>query len=117
MRRYRPRSSAAVRSPIGGWSKQSFFHNGYFHSLRDAVAFYATRDTDPGRWYPKNADGTVRQNDDLPKAYWANLNQDPPFGKKPGGKPALTDAEIDDIVAFLQTLTDADQQAGAPPVQ
>jgi len=97
--------------------KQSFFHNGYFHSLRDAVAFYATRDTDPGRWYPKNANGTVRQNDDLPKTYWANLNQDPPFGKKPGGKPALTDPEIDDIVAFLQTLTDADQQAGAPPVQ
>jgi len=41
------------------------------------------------------------------------LNQDAPFnGKKPGDKPALTDAEIDDIVAFLGTLTDADQQAG-----
>jgi cytochrome c peroxidase len=92
--------------------KKSFFHNGYFHSLRDAVAFYASRDTDPGRWYPRNADGTVRQNDDLPRAYWANLNQDPPFGRKPGGKPALTDPEIDDIVAFLQTLTDADQLVG-----
>jgi cytochrome c peroxidase len=92
--------------------KKSFFHNGYFHSLRDAVAFYATRDTDPGRWYPKNAGGTIRRNDDLPKAYRANLNQDPPFGKKPGDKPALTDPEIDDIVAFLGTLTDADQQAG-----
>ena len=31
---------------------------------------------------------------------------DPPFGGKPGGQPALTDAEIDDIVAFLGTLTD-----------
>ena len=51
----------------------------------------------------------------MPKAYWANLNHDPPFGKKPGDKPALTDPEIDDIVAFLQTLTDADQQAGAVP--
>lgn len=90
--------------------KKSFFHNGYFHSLRDAVAFYASRDSDPGRWYPKNADGTIKQNDDLPKAYWANLNQDPPFGKKPGDRPALTDPEIDDIVAFLNTLTDADQQ-------
>jgi cytochrome c peroxidase len=79
--------------------------------LRDAVAFYATRDTDPGRWYSKNTDGTVKQYDDLPKAYWPNLNQDPPFnGKKPGDRPALTDPEIDDIVAFLQTLTDADQQ-------
>ncbi|TIU46863.1 MAG: cytochrome-c peroxidase [Mesorhizobium sp.] len=92
--------------------RRSFFHNGEFHTLRDAVAFYASRDTDPGRWYPKNADGTVRKYDDLPKAYWPNLNQDPPFGgRRPGGKPALTDAEIDDIVAFLQTLTDADQVA------
>ncbi|UVK46299.1 cytochrome-c peroxidase [Mesorhizobium sp. AR07] len=89
--------------------RKSFFHNGTFHTLRDAVAFYASRDTDPGRWYPRNADGTTKQNDDLPKAYWANLNQDPPFGKKPGNRPALTDPEIDDIVAFLQTLIDADQ--------
>jgi len=93
--------------------RKSFFHNGALHTLRDAVAFYASRDTDPGHWYPRNADGTVRKYDDLPKAYWGNLNQDPPFnGKKPGDKPALTDAEIDDIVAFLGTLTDADQQAG-----
>jgi cytochrome c peroxidase len=28
--------------------RKSFFHNGAFHTLRDAVAFYATRDTDPG---------------------------------------------------------------------
>ncbi|MFA6155767.1 cytochrome-c peroxidase [Mesorhizobium sp.] len=91
--------------------RKSFFHNGRFHTLRDAVAFYASRDTDPGRWYPRNADGTIRKYDDLPKAYWANLNQDPPFdGKKSGDKPALNDAEINDIVAFLQTLTDADQR-------
>lgn len=95
--------------------RKSFFHNGYFHTLRDAVAFYASRDSDPGRWYPKNADGTVREYDDLPKAYWPNLNQDPPFGGKPSDKPALTDPEIDAIVAFLQTLTDADQQAEPVP--
>ncbi|AJC81790.1 cytochrome-c peroxidase protein (plasmid) [Rhizobium etli bv. phaseoli str. IE4803] len=90
--------------------KKSFFHNGYFHTLRDVVSFYATRDSDPGRWYPKNAGGSVRKYDDLPQAYWANLNQDPPFGRKPGDTPALTDPEIDDIVAFLGTLTDADLQ-------
>ncbi|MDX8440027.1 cytochrome-c peroxidase [Mesorhizobium australafricanum] len=90
--------------------RKSFFHNGYFHTLREAVAFYASRDTDPGRWYSRKADGTVDKFDDLPKAYWGNLNTDPPFnGMKPGDKPALTDAEIDDIVAFLGTLTDADQ--------
>ncbi|AIC30272.1 cytochrome-c peroxidase protein (plasmid) [Rhizobium etli bv. mimosae str. IE4771] len=90
--------------------KKSFFHNGYFHTLRDVISFYATRDSDPGRWYPKNAGGTIRKYDDLPQAYWANLNQDPPFGRKPGDAPALTDPEIDDIVAFLGTLTDADLQ-------
>jgi cytochrome c peroxidase len=89
--------------------RKRLFHNGYFHTLREAVAFYASRDSDPGRWYPKNADGTVKQYDDLPKAYWPNLNQDPPFGRKPGDPPALTESEIDDIVAFLGTLTDADQ--------
>lgn len=92
--------------------KKSFFHNGYFHSLRDVVSFYATRDSDPGRWYPKNADGTIRKYDDVPQAYWDNLNQDPPFGRKPGDPPALTESEIDDIVAFLGTLTDADQLPG-----
>lgn len=92
--------------------RKSFFHNGKFHTLRDAVAFYASRDTDPGHWYPRNADGTIRKYDDLPKAYWPNLNQDPPFdGKKAGDRPALSDTEIDDIVAFLGTLTDVDQQA------
>ncbi|MBB3592132.1 cytochrome c peroxidase [Rhizobium sp. BK529] len=93
--------------------KKSFFHNGYFHSLRDVVSFYATRDSDPGRWYPRNADGTIRKYDDVPQAYWANLNQDPPFGRKPSDPPALTESEIDDIVAFLGTLTDADQLPGS----
>ncbi len=36
-------------------TRKAFFHNGVFHSLKDAVAFYATRDTDPGRWYPRRA--------------------------------------------------------------
>ncbi len=40
-------------------TRQTFFHNGVFHSLRDAVAFYATRGTDPGRWYPKRPDGSI----------------------------------------------------------
>lgn len=86
--------------------RRTFFHNGVFHSLRDAVAFYVTRETDPGRWYPRNPDGSVRLYDDLPPQYWANINRDPPFDRHPGDAPALTDAEIDDVVAFLQTLTD-----------
>ncbi|NDZ16269.1 hypothetical protein [Variovorax sp. WS11] len=33
--------------------------------------------------------------------------------RKPGGKPALTEAEIRDVIAFLRTLTDADQLPAA----
>ena len=77
-----------------------------FHTLREAVAFYATRDTNPEQWYPRNADGSVRKYDDLPAQYQENINTDPPFDRRPGDPPALSDGEIDDIVAFLQTLTD-----------
>jgi cytochrome c peroxidase len=44
--------------------------------------------------------------DDLPARYQVNINEEPPFGGKPGDKPVLSDTEIDDIVAFLATLTD-----------
>ena len=83
-----------------------FFHNGRYHKLREAVAFYATRDTNPERWYPRNPDGSVRMLDDLPSRYVDNLNVEPPFDRHLGDKPALTDREIDDIVVFLGTLTD-----------
>lgn len=84
-----------------------YYHNSVFASLRDAVAFYATRDTDPGRWYPKDAKGRVLKYNDLPRAYWANVNTDEvPYDRKPGQKPRLDDREIDALVAFLKTLTD-----------
>ncbi|OWJ63785.1 cytochrome-c peroxidase [Inquilinus limosus] len=86
--------------------RRTFFHNGVFHSLHDAVAFYVTRETDPGRWYPRNPDGSVRVYDDLPAQYAENINRDPPFDRHLGDAPALTEAEIDDVVAFLKTLTD-----------
>jgi cytochrome c peroxidase len=91
-------------------TRKAFFHNGVIHDLREAVAFYATRDTDPARWYPTLPDGSVAKFDDLPPRYVANVNMDPPFGGKPGGQPALTDAEIDDVVTFLGTLTDGWRQ-------
>ena len=94
--------------------RTSFFHNGAVHSLRDAVAFYATRDTDPARWYPRNADGSVRVYDDLPAGMVGFVNREAPFAPLPGGQPRLDDRDIDDLVAFLKTLTDADAQAAAP---
>ncbi|SCK16337.1 cytochrome c peroxidase [Variovorax sp. HW608] len=89
--------------------RKAFFHNGVFHSLEEVVRFYAQRDTAPGRWYGRDAKGKVRPYDDLPARYHGNINTDPPFGQARGGKPALTEAEIRDVVAFLKTLTDADQ--------
>ncbi len=82
--------------------RRSFYHNGFFHSLREAVAFYATRDSDPARWYPRATGGAVRKFDDLPAAYHDNVSMEKPFGPK----PVLSDSDVDDLVAFLQTLTD-----------
>jgi cytochrome c peroxidase len=87
-------------------TRHSFYHNGVFHTLEDAVSFYATRDTNPERWYPKGADGTVRKFDDLPSQYQKNIDYEPPFGGKAGGAPSLSPEDVADIVAFLQTLTD-----------
>jgi cytochrome c peroxidase len=89
--------------------RRSFFHNGTIHTLEDAVRFYVQRDTDPARWYGRDPRGAARHFDDLPARYHANLNNDAPFGGAPGAAPALSEAEIDAIVAFLKTLTDADQ--------
>jgi cytochrome c peroxidase len=33
-----------------------------------------------------------------------------PYDRRRGEAPALSDAEIDDVIAFLQTLSDNDQQ-------
>jgi cytochrome c peroxidase len=87
--------------------RQVYFHNGRFTQLKGVVSFYAQRDTNPERWYPLNADGTVNKFDDLPAAYRANVNTtEAPYNRRPGDAPALSDAEVDDVVAFLQTLSD-----------
>jgi cytochrome c peroxidase len=86
--------------------RQTFFHNGVVHSLRDAVRFYVERETQPERWYPRKADGSIDKYDDLPETPKANVHMGPPFDRKAGDAPALTPAEIDDVVAFLGALTD-----------
>lgn len=87
--------------------RKVFFHNGGFSSLKDVLSFYVTRDTTPERWYSRGADGLVNKFDDLPDAHKANVNiTEGPYNRKPGEQPALSDAEIDDVVAFLGTLND-----------
>jgi cytochrome c peroxidase len=83
-------------------TRTAFMHNGSFSSLRDVVAFYATRSTSPKRWYRGET------YDDLPAKYRQYVNdQVPPYNRLEGEAPALDDAEIDAVVAFLGTLTDA----------
>ena len=88
-------------------TRQVFFHNGQIKNLRDAVAFYVSRDTQPEHWYPRKANKSVAKFNDLPAKYHANVNaEEVPYGGKRGDKPSLSDQEIEDIVSFLRTLSD-----------
>lgn len=87
-----------------------YFHNGRFQSLHDVVSFYVRRDTNPEEWYPIGSDGVVQKFNDLPAEYVRNVNTtEVPYNRHPGELPALSDPEIEDVVAFLQTLTDGYQ--------
>jgi cytochrome c peroxidase len=87
-------------------TRRVFFHNGVFHQLGEVVRFYAQRDTQPQKWFPRGADGSIKKFDDLPAQFQGNVDVEPPFNRHPGDKPALDDQDINDVVAFLQTLTD-----------
>jgi cytochrome c peroxidase len=90
--------------------RERFMHNGEFAKLRDVVAFYATRATRPSRWYPG------AKFDDVPAAYKKNVNVTSlPYNRAEGDKPPLDDADIDAIVAFLETLTDAQYRQPIAP--
>ena len=65
-----------------------YSHNGYFPTLRDIVLFKNTRDVTSWGW-------------EAPEVS-ANLNMDI-------GDLGLSDDDVDDIVAFLMTLTDNDR--------
>jgi cytochrome c peroxidase len=86
-----------------------YMHNGFFKQLRDVVEFYVTRDTNPGKWYPRAINGEVQKFNDLPSAYHGNVNtSEVPYDRKIGEPPHLDAEEIDDVVAFLNTLSDDD---------
>ena len=112
------RTDLAVRSELCGKFKvptlrnvatrRVFFHNGRFTTLRDVLGFYVRRDTNPEEWYPRAADGSINKFDDLPPQYMGNVNRtEVPYNRQPGMQPALSAAEIDDVIAFLGTLTDS----------
>ena len=87
--------------------RKAYFHNGRFSSLREVVSFYVQRDIFPEKWYPRLADGSIDKFNDLPPALRGNVNtSEGPYNRKPGDAPALSESEIDDVVAFLRTLSD-----------
>ncbi|WP_298882680.1 cytochrome c peroxidase [uncultured Bradyrhizobium sp.] len=88
-------------------TRHAFFHNGVFRTLEQVLDFYNFRDTNPEKVFPRAVDGTVRKYDDLPNKYHANVDvTDPPFDRHLGDKPAMTEQDEADIIAFLKTLTD-----------
>jgi cytochrome c peroxidase len=78
-----------------------YAHNGYFKTLRGVVDFYNSRDNKPRC---KNA--FTPEDQALREGCWpapevaANLNRDEL------GRLGLSNQDVNDIVAFLQTLTD-----------
>lgn len=90
--------------------RRAYMHNGVFTSLRDVVSFYATRNSNPTRWY-----GASGVPNDLPAPFLANLEvTKAPFNRAASEGPALTDTEVDDVVAFLRTLSDGFVPTQAP---
>jgi cytochrome c peroxidase len=87
----------------GPYFQKEFFHNGYIKSLKQLVHFYNTRD-EPTFAYDVTSGhcptGTVERVNCWPRPEVKN-NLDMTTGKL-----GLTDQEENQIVAFLQTLTD-----------
>jgi cytochrome c peroxidase len=94
-------------------TRKVFFHNGVFHSLDEVMDWYVNRDLHPERFYSKDASGDVVKYDDMPAQYRHNVDtSDAPFNRHPGDEPALDKQEIQDVIAFLGTLTDGYRTGG-----
>ncbi len=99
---------------------ESFGHNGVYKNLRDVISFYAHRAVAPERIYPPG-----QKFDDVPLKYRGNVNiYAPVYNRLEGSTPPLSDDDIDAVVAFLRTLTDApyvgvlaDSASGGPIAQ
>jgi cytochrome c peroxidase len=95
-----PTQCPSTEAP-GPYFQKAFFHNGYIKSLKQLVHFYNTRDVYA---YPVTSGhcppGTVERVTCWPMPEVKN-NID-----MTSGRLGLTDAEENQVVAFLQTLTD-----------
>ena len=77
-----------------------YMHNGYFRTLRGVTAFYNDRDLRPA--CPTDA----AEAEALRRGCWPKAEVARNVNKDELGRLGLTDQEVDDIVAFMETLTD-----------
>jgi cytochrome c peroxidase len=85
----------------GPYFQKEFFHNGYIKSLKQLVHFYNTRDVYPFPVESGNCPaGTIEKVNCWPEPE-VSANEDMTVGKL-----GLTDTEENQIVKFLQTLSD-----------
>jgi cytochrome c peroxidase len=57
----------------------------------------------------------VQKYNDLPAAFATNLDTQLPLdGRAAHSEPPMSEHDIADLISFLRTLTDADQQAATP---
>jgi cytochrome c peroxidase len=97
-----PKQCSTTEAGAGPYFQKGFFHNGYIKSLKQLVHFYNTRDTSFA--YPVTSGhcpaGTIEKVTCWPMKEVPN-NLDTTTGML-----GLTDEEENQIVAFLETLTD-----------
>ena len=74
-----------AKKPYPGFVK-TYLHNGSFKSLKEVIHFYNKRDQEPDQFPPAEVTETVNH--------------------KELGNLGLTDEEEDDLIAFLETLSD-----------
>jgi cytochrome c peroxidase len=78
-----------------------YMHNGYFVTLRGVVDFYNTRDVKRRCTQEFVAEQTA-----LARGCWPQAEVADNVNKDELGDLKLTAQEVDDIVAFMRTLTD-----------
>lgn len=77
-----------------------YMHNGYFKTLRGVTAFYNDRDARPA------CGGDVGEAEALKRGCWPAPEVAANVNAEELGRLGLSDQEVDDIVAFMETLSD-----------
>jgi len=77
-----------------------YMHNGYFRTLRGVVAFYNDRDVRPA------CKGEATEAEAQQRRCWPRAEVRRNVNTEEMGRLGLNEQEVEDIVAFLQTLSD-----------